>query len=342
MTYDLHGAWDKGNNKWLGNYLKAYTNLTEIQDALDLLWRNDIPSKKVVMGTGFYGRAFAVTSTSCMEPGCTFKSAVNKRLCSRENGILLNSEILDIIDESNLTPKLYKEAAVKVVHWENQWVAHDDEDTLEMKAQFALGQNLGGLMVWAVSHDTPKGRFSNSFYQRTVNRHGMMSKTPSNSSDYIEVKKYIDQYKWTNCGQTCPTGYRPLMRIDKNRHNDRELMVDSTACDSTLHTLYRPEDSMPTCGWYTHSNSFYDYTFPDGMVEVGSTNGGCHKGYQAACCTVKKVKSMDVYDSCEWAGESGDSDADCPIPRKWLTVLSASGSGAVKCNKDEERRYCCY
>lgn len=93
MTYDLHGAWDKGN-KWLGNYLNAHTNLTEIQDALDLLWRNDIPSKKVVMGTGFYGRAFAVTSTSCMEPGCTFESAANKGLCSRENGILLNSEIL--------------------------------------------------------------------------------------------------------------------------------------------------------------------------------------------------------------------------------------------------------
>lgn len=231
---------------------------------------------------------------------------------------------------------------MKVVHWENQWVAYDDEDTLEMKAQFALGQNLGGLMVWAVSHDTPKGRFSNSFYQRTINRHGMTSKTPSNSSDYIEVKKYIDQCKWTNCGQTCPTRYRPLKRIDKNRHSDQELMIDSTACDGTLHTLCCPEDSMPTCGWYTHSNSFCDYTCPDGMVEVGSTNGGCHKGYQAACCTVEKVKSMDVYDSCEWAGESGDCDAECPILKKWPTVLSASGSGAVKCNKNEERRYCCY
>ncbi|PIG82157.1 hypothetical protein AARAC_000133 [Aspergillus arachidicola] len=41
MSYDLHGTWDMGN-KWIGAYLDAYTNLTEIKTALDLLWRNDI------------------------------------------------------------------------------------------------------------------------------------------------------------------------------------------------------------------------------------------------------------------------------------------------------------
>ncbi|KAL2809269.1 hypothetical protein BJX63DRAFT_435321 [Aspergillus granulosus] len=62
---------------------------------------------------------------------------------------------MDIIEEKGLAPKLYKEAGVKVVHWDNQWVAYDDEETLELKAQFALGQALGGLMVWAISHDSP-------------------------------------------------------------------------------------------------------------------------------------------------------------------------------------------
>ena len=36
MTYDFHGVWDKPN-KWVGPYLNAHTNLTEISDALDLL-----------------------------------------------------------------------------------------------------------------------------------------------------------------------------------------------------------------------------------------------------------------------------------------------------------------
>jgi GH18 family chitinase len=52
-SYDLHGTWDKGN-KWTGNFLNAHTNLTEIDDALDLIWRNDINPGQVVMGIAFY------------------------------------------------------------------------------------------------------------------------------------------------------------------------------------------------------------------------------------------------------------------------------------------------
>ncbi|KAJ5999011.1 hypothetical protein N7451_006821 [Penicillium sp. IBT 35674x] len=346
MTYDLHGAWDRGN-KWLGPYLLAHTNLTEIQDAMDLLWRNEIPSKKVVMGTAFYGRAFTATSTSCMEPGCTFESAGNKGQCSRENGILLNSEIMDIIDEKGLTPTLYKEAGVKVAHWDDQWVAYDDEETLQLKVDYALGLDLGGVMVWAVSHDTPTRQFSNAFYARAANRHGMIFKEIDDSHhDQVQIKKTIDQCKWTNCGDGCPTGYQPTTRIDGNKHNVGELMMDSTACENQLHILCCPETSMPTCGWYKHSNSFCDYTCPDGTVEVGSTNGGCHSGYQAACCSVgtseKKMPSMDVYESCVWAGESSDCDADCPILKKYQQLSSAEGSGAVKCKADQERKYCCY
>lgn len=43
MSYDMHGTWDK-DSKWLGAYLSAHTNLTEIEDlGLDLLWRMNIP-----------------------------------------------------------------------------------------------------------------------------------------------------------------------------------------------------------------------------------------------------------------------------------------------------------
>ena len=37
MTYDLHGVWDA--NDPIGNQVLAHTNLTEIDLALDLLWR---------------------------------------------------------------------------------------------------------------------------------------------------------------------------------------------------------------------------------------------------------------------------------------------------------------
>ncbi|KAK6703247.1 hypothetical protein SNK04_013142 [Fusarium graminearum] len=92
MSYDLHGVWDQHAN-WTKPYLNAHTNLTEIDSALDLFWRNDIDPDKIVMGLGFYGRAFMAKIASCVEPGCQFNGPANAGKCSAEKGILLNSEI---------------------------------------------------------------------------------------------------------------------------------------------------------------------------------------------------------------------------------------------------------
>ena len=51
MTYDIHGKWDQ-DNIWTGPFLKGHTNVTEIDNGLDLLWRNGIQPEKVVMGFG--------------------------------------------------------------------------------------------------------------------------------------------------------------------------------------------------------------------------------------------------------------------------------------------------
>ncbi|KAK1540495.1 hypothetical protein CPAR01_06484 [Colletotrichum paranaense] len=52
MSCDLHGTWDK-NTTWVGACLNARSNLTEVDLALDLLWRNNINPSQVVMGLGF-------------------------------------------------------------------------------------------------------------------------------------------------------------------------------------------------------------------------------------------------------------------------------------------------
>ncbi|KAE8345027.1 glycoside hydrolase superfamily [Aspergillus arachidicola] len=112
MSYDLHGTWDMGN-KWIGAYLDAYTNLTEIKTALDLLWRNDIKPSKVNMGMAFYGRSVTLASPLCTEPDCLYLLAGDKRACSNTAGVLFNNEIQQIIRNNNIIPTLYKDAAVK-------------------------------------------------------------------------------------------------------------------------------------------------------------------------------------------------------------------------------------
>jgi len=66
MTYDLHGTWDAGV-KSIGNIVQAHTNLTEINLALQLLWRNNIDPANVNMGLGFYGRSM---SFICLQAVC--------------------------------------------------------------------------------------------------------------------------------------------------------------------------------------------------------------------------------------------------------------------------------
>ena len=168
MSYDLHGTWDQGN-KWTGAYLNAHTNLTEIDAALDLLWRNDVDPNKVVLGLAFYGRTFSTTSSTCNAPGCTYESGAQAGRCSKEVGILMNSEIDEYVEKNSVTPVLYKKEAVKVVSWGNQWVAYDDEETLKMKSEYAQSLCLGGLMVWAITHDSKDAKYHTAL-AKTANR----------------------------------------------------------------------------------------------------------------------------------------------------------------------------
>lgn len=41
MSYDIHGTWDSSENS-VGALARAHTNLTEIEESMQLLWRNHI------------------------------------------------------------------------------------------------------------------------------------------------------------------------------------------------------------------------------------------------------------------------------------------------------------
>lgn len=62
MAYDLHGIWDA--NSPIGSTVLAHSNLTEINLALNLVWRNQVPAEKLVLGLGFYGRSFQLVDPS--------------------------------------------------------------------------------------------------------------------------------------------------------------------------------------------------------------------------------------------------------------------------------------
>ncbi|KAK4112964.1 glycoside hydrolase family 45 protein, partial [Canariomyces notabilis] len=358
MTYDFHGVWDKPEtpSKWVVPLLNAHTNLTEIKGAMDLLWRNGISSDKVTLGMAFYGRAFTASSPSCLTPGCTFESGANAQLCSREVGIILNSELDQLISSRQLTPTLDEAAAVKLLTWDsNKWVAYDDGDTFALKAKFARSQCLGGLMVWTVSHDTEDAKYSQLLgnvakrkFNAVVRRN--VGDGTGEDDGYEYTAEYKQQCRWTGCNENCPSGWIRMLRKDSGARGE-EYMVDETGCGGYgQHQLCcPPSQTPPTCGWYTHNNGRCANKCPDGTREIGSNAKYCHLDamggfsyhtYQAACCTTG-TENMKLYDQCDWtAWPFCNSVNTCP-GNQTIVASSWTGSGDAMCIAQSKREYCC-
>lgn len=151
--HKIDGVWDSTVDS-LGPYARAHTNLTEIDLALQLLWRNNINPERVSMGLGFYGRSFTMKDPSCMAAGCEFSSAGSNGTCTGTAGVLSAAEITAIIDGGGATMTLDPVAAVEIVTWDgDQWVSWDDTVTLGLKIEYANSRCLGGVMIWAIDLD---------------------------------------------------------------------------------------------------------------------------------------------------------------------------------------------
>lgn len=88
MSYDMNGLWN-ADSRYIGSYLLGLTNLTEIEQGFDLLWRNNISPSKVVMGMAFYGRSYTMANGDCAGTNCHFTGAGDAGDCSATPGILI-------------------------------------------------------------------------------------------------------------------------------------------------------------------------------------------------------------------------------------------------------------
>lgn len=161
MSFDLHGKWDTPT-KSNPPRLFAHNNLTEIDFALNLLWKNGIPPEKLSMALSFSGRGFTATDPECLAPGCPYSSASAAGKCSPEPGTLTYQEIEEIIAtperNATVTHDDRKEGVAVLTYDSDQWVAYEDMSTIGMKVRFARERCLGGLTVWGVNHDSPNRR----------------------------------------------------------------------------------------------------------------------------------------------------------------------------------------
>ncbi|KAL2807888.1 glycosyl hydrolases family 18-domain-containing protein [Aspergillus granulosus] len=306
MAYDLHGIWDLKNP--IGSQVLAHTNLTEINNALDLLWRNNIDPGKVNMGLGFYGRSFQLADPACNKPGCLFKGGATPGPCTDESGILSFAEIMDIKDKYNLTPEYDQVNAVKYITWNgDQWVSFDDQVTFQQKIEFANSLGIGGLLIWAIDLDTPQlDALSGVIYPERLNFRADQSSGADNWEDVAEGWCYS-----TPCGTSgCKPGY---------------IKTTSIRCGG-WNILEDPEGTQDLCCPLQSAPDISTWE----IAVMSSTWGGgghpCTDGRKFLCCPTQ-VQQPD----CRWT----KCNEQCSSKENELTW---SWGG---CGGDNYIRFCC-
>ena len=297
MTYDLHGTWDS-TDKFIGPIVNAHTNLTEIDQTMDLFWRNKIDPVKIVMGLGFYGRSFTLSDPSCTTAGCGFSGGGNPGPCSASAGTLMFAEIQDII-AGGAVVTLDKAAAVKTVVWNsNQWVSYDDAETFKMKIDYANNLGLGGTMVWASSTDDGSYTAAQALSQNT----GLSKKSLFGGGGNPKPDP-ITACTWGECGKDCPAGSSAAQRSDgKNKGN---AGIYAFCPEGQSRNYCCPSNDVPTCQWRGRA-PFCHGECEDGEIEVASdtsaTGSSCWTGHKVLCC--QKKASDAAIGQCKWEGAS--------------------------------------
>ncbi|KFA55929.1 hypothetical protein S40293_08857 [Stachybotrys chartarum IBT 40293] len=314
MSYDLHGVWDAHNP--IGSIVQSHTNLTEIQLAANLLWRNGVPPGQIVFGIGFYGRSFTLQDPDCSTPGCPFSGPSEPGVCTNSAGTLAYFEIMDIIDDENPEVVHDREAAAKYfVFGDNndQWISFDDEDTMEQKIQWANEVGLGGVMIWAVDHD------DNNFSALEA----LLGEPLPTYAQNLQRAAVSDTDRWSSVnGQACrvsdclssfsnpPAGYSTA---PNGRFRDR---CGSDRYGNMYKYVWCPTDALPQqCEW-RGSGSCHGQCHVGEVTLAHSPHGSrscLAPGQQAFCC--RSSTWANLVDGCRWTRPCDD---ECPSDARYM------------------------
>ncbi|KAL4879465.1 hypothetical protein BJY04DRAFT_220061 [Aspergillus karnatakaensis] len=172
MTYDLHGQWDYGN-KWSsegcpeGNCLRSHVNSTETYNALAMVTKAGVPSRKVFCGIASYGRSFKMAKSGCTGPLCKFtgtnkESDAAKGVCTDEAGYIASAEIREIMEfgvdseYTNITTETWHDEGSNsdiLVYNGLEWVAWMSDATKLSRSDWYQELGFGGTSDWAVDLD---------------------------------------------------------------------------------------------------------------------------------------------------------------------------------------------
>ncbi|WP_411977009.1 glycoside hydrolase family 18 chitinase [Streptomyces solicathayae] len=150
MTYDFFGAWAAQGPTAPHSPLTSYTGIPQAgfnsAEAIAKYKAKGVPSNKLLLGIGFYGRGW--TGVTQAAPGGT---ATGPAAGTYEQGI----EDYKVL--KNTCPATGTVAGTAYAKCGSNWWSYDTPATVTSKMGWAKNQGLGGAFFWEFSGDTANG-----------------------------------------------------------------------------------------------------------------------------------------------------------------------------------------
>ncbi|MEU5303225.1 glycoside hydrolase family 18 protein [Streptomyces noursei] len=155
MTYDYFGAWDAKGPTAPHSPLTSYDGIPKAgfnsTDTIAKLKKLGVPSDKLLLGIGFYGRGWSGVTQDA--PGGTATGAAPG---TYEAGID-DYKVL-----KGRCPATGTVGGTAYAKCGDQWWSYDTPQTIGNKMAYKDAQGLGGTFFWELSGDTPDGELINS------------------------------------------------------------------------------------------------------------------------------------------------------------------------------------
>ena len=159
MTYDFFGTWAASGPTAPHSPLYSYTGIPQANFysdyAIQLYKQKGVPSSKLLLGVGFYGRGWTGVSNT---NGGLNQSATGPAQGTYEPG---NDDYKVLV---NTCPATGTVAGTAYAYCNGNWWSYDTPSTLAGKMSYLHSQGLGGVFFWELSGDTSNGTLITALY----------------------------------------------------------------------------------------------------------------------------------------------------------------------------------
>ncbi|CAF1039913.1 unnamed protein product [Rotaria sordida] len=193
MTYNFH---ESGSKNMTGHHTALYAHPQEDQYQMTLnqnwsvnYWiKQGMPKEKISMGLATYGRTFKLFNNSNRGIRLLSSGPGERGKYTREYGFIAYYEICEKLNSGQWTSEYDDIQKSMYAYDEDTWVSYDNIQTISIRANYVIEQNLGGVMIWAADLDDFSGKFCNNGRYPLMNAVANIIRTGQIQPIYISTR----------------------------------------------------------------------------------------------------------------------------------------------------------